>query len=96
MKRFLLLVAGVSLLGLSGMVYADDHHFQATVSGGLIFDPVLGVAVNKSGKVIPEAPGQGSPFTGHDQCTPATDTEAAHEHANVKPKGADDIEDCEE
>jgi hypothetical protein len=45
---------------------------------------------------MPDAPGQGSPFTGGHQCTPATDTGAAQAHANVKPKGADSVEDCEE
>jgi len=91
----LVLVAGFSLAAASA--YADDHLFQATQSGGLILlDPDLGIVVNKQDHVIPDSPGQGSPFSGNDQCTPATDTESAHEHANVKPKGADSIEDCEE
>jgi hypothetical protein len=45
---------------------------------------------------MPDAPGQGSPFSGNHQCTPATDTGAAQDHANVKPKGADDVADCAE
>ena len=95
MKLAMLFLVGASLI--VGPVYADDHLFQATQSGGLSFDAVTGLITNKAGRVIPDsAPGQGSPFSGHDQCTPATATEAAREHANVKPKGADSIADCEE
>lgn len=96
MKLLLSLVVAGSLLAFPSVAQADDHHFQAITSGGLTFDAALGQAVNKAGHAIPDAPGQGSPFTGNHQCTPATDTAAAHEHANVKPKGADDIADCEE
>jgi hypothetical protein len=33
------------------------------------------------------APGQGSPFTGEETKTPATDTDAANDHANAGPNG---------
>jgi hypothetical protein len=96
MKLLLSLVVAGSLLAFPGVVQADDHHFQAITSGALTFDLGLGQAVNKADHAIPDSPGQASPFTGNHQCTPATDTEAAHENANVKAKGADDISECEE
>ena len=75
---------------------ADDHLVQATQSGGLRFDQTQDAIFNKAGHRIPDtAPGQGSPFNGNDQCTPATATEAAQDHANVKPKGADSVDECE-
>lgn len=94
MKLALALVVGASLL--VGPVQADDHHFQAVQAGGLLFDPDLRLITNKTGHVMPDSPGQGSPFTGGHQCTPATDTGAAQDHANVKAKGADDVADCAE
>jgi hypothetical protein len=94
MKLALAFVVGAALT--IGSAYADDHHFQAIQSGGLFIDPVTHVITNKAGHVMPDAPGQGSPFSGNHQCTPATDTGAAQDHANVKPKGADDVADCAE
>jgi hypothetical protein len=94
MKLALVLALGASLL--VGSALADDHLFQAT-QHGLSFDPATELITNKAGHVIPDtAPGQGSPFAGNDQCTPATANETARDHANVKPKGADDVADCEE
>ena len=52
--------------------------------------------MNRHGHVIPDAPGQGSPFSGNHLCTPATDTSAAQENANVMAKGTDDVADCAE
>ena len=94
MKLALLLFVGASLL--VGSAYSDDHLFQAT-QHGLSANPVTEVITNKAGHVIPDsAPGQGSPFAGADQCTPSTANEVARAHANVKPKGADDVADCAE
>jgi len=82
---------------LAPVALADDHLVQATQSGGLVLDQGQDAVFNKAGHRIPDtAPGQGSPFNGSDQCTPATATEAAQDHANVKPKGADSVADCEE
>lgn len=92
----LALVVAVAASLMIGSAYADDHHFQAIQSGGLFIDPLTHVITNKAGHVMPDAPGQGSPFTGNHQCTPATDTSAAQDHANVKAKGADDVADCAE
>jgi hypothetical protein len=92
----LALVLAIAIPLGAGPGYADDHQFQAIQSGGLFIDPVTHVITNKTGHVMPDAPGQGSPFSGNHQCTPATDTSAAQDHANVKPKGADDVADCAE
>ena len=94
MKLHIAILAAAALLASAG--YADDHLVQATQSGGLTFDAGQDAIFNKAGHQIPDtAPGQGSPFLGNDQCTPATATEAAQENANVKPKGADSADDCE-
>lgn len=86
--RLAFAVAIVGTLLAGGFAYADDHLFQATQSGGLNYNEQLDVFTNKAGHVVPEsAPGQGSPFKGEHQCTPSTATQAAQDHANVKPKG---------
>ena len=90
----MLVVLGSALT--MGSVYADDHHVQAVTSGGLTFNEELGVALNRQGHIIPDSPGQGSPFSGNHLCTPATDTSAAQENANVMAKGTDDVADCAE
>jgi hypothetical protein len=90
MKITAIFAAAAALAVISGPGLADDHLVQAAQAGGLTFEVATATTMNKSGKVIPDtAPGQGSPFAGNDQCTPATDTGAAQDHANVKPKGAD-------
>jgi hypothetical protein len=93
MKARILILAGTLLLAPAAL--ADDHHFQAITSGALTFDIELGAAVNKADHVLPDSPGQASPFTGNHQCTPATDTEAAHHEHNVQPKGPE-AGDCTE
>jgi hypothetical protein len=88
MKLHFLIFAAAALL--ASAAYADDHLVQATLSGGLIADEATDTILNKAGQVIPDkAPGQGSPFIGEHHCTPATANEAAHDHANVKPRGPD-------
>src|SRR5688572_18640603 len=69
MKARILILAGTLLLAPAAL--ADDHHFQAITSGALTFDIELGAAVNKADHVLPDSPGQASPFTGNHQCTPA-------------------------
>jgi hypothetical protein len=89
MKTRVLIIAVAAAL-LSSATFADDHLVQATRSGGLIFDQPNDAIFNKAGHRIPDtAPGQGSPFIGEHQCTPATATGAAQDHANVKPRGPD-------
>jgi hypothetical protein len=96
MKLTAILAAAALLTMFSGSGLADDHFFQAADAGGLLFDEDLDTTTTRNGHVLPESPGQGSPFSGEHQCTPATDTEAAQDHANVMAKGADDIEECRE
>ena len=91
MKIPMSIMAAASLVAFGGMAKADDHLFNALLPGHGLFQNDHSQAVEHS----EEAPGQGSPFTGEHQCTPATDTEAAHEHANVQPKGPE-AGDCEE
>ncbi|RJT23476.1 hypothetical protein D3227_38770 [Mesorhizobium waimense] len=84
MKTHALMIAatGASLIAFAGLAKADDHLFNA-LQHGLSSDgqPFHENTAGHSGDL---APGQGSPFAGVDTQTPATDTEAANEHANVK------------
>jgi hypothetical protein len=91
MKTHSLFIAAAScMLFVAGAANADDHLFQAEQNG--LKEGSQGAAhsnaftVNPAGRSGDLAPGQGSPFTGEDTQTPATDTEAANEHANVKDR----------
>ena len=77
-----LLCAAVILAVSSGIAKADDHLFQALQHG--LTEASQPFQTNKAGHSGDLAPGQGSPFSGHDTQTPATDTEAAQH--NVKPR----------
>ena len=79
------LIAGASLVALAGVSKADDHLVQATDFGGLSLDSQP-YQTNPAGHSGDLAPGQGSPFTGAETKTPATDTDAANNHANVKQR----------
>ena len=81
---FILAATGVSLLVLTGLAKADDHLFNA-LQHGLNADSQP-FQTNKAGHGGDLAPGQGSPFVGADTKTPATDTDAANIHANVKER----------
>lgn len=88
MKKHALILAatGASLLAFAGIAKADDHLFNATLHGlSLDSQPYQ---TNKAGHSGDLAPGQGSPFTGEETKTPATDTDAANNHANVKERQA--------
>ncbi|RWD63915.1 MULTISPECIES: hypothetical protein [unclassified Mesorhizobium] len=86
MKKHALILAatGASLLAFAGIAKADDHLFNATQHGlSLDSQPYQ---TNKAGHSGDLAPGQGSPFTGEETKTPATDNETANDHANVKDR----------
>ncbi|TGQ51818.1 hypothetical protein EN836_21820 [Mesorhizobium sp. M1C.F.Ca.ET.193.01.1.1] len=86
MKNHALILAatGVSMLAFAGFAKADDHLFNATQHGlSLDSQPFQ---TNKAGHGGDLAPGQGSPFTGEETKTPATDNETANDHANVKDR----------
>ncbi|RUW33382.1 MULTISPECIES: hypothetical protein [unclassified Mesorhizobium] len=88
MKKHALILAaaGVSLIAFAGIAKADDHLFNATQHGlSLDSQPYQ---TNKAGHSGDLAPGQGSPFTGEETKTPATDTDAANLNANVKERQA--------
>ncbi|MGG7536324.1 hypothetical protein [Rhizobium sp. 12,4] len=85
-----LITAAFLLISTCGVAQADDHLFQAEQhglkSGSTAASTTHAFTTNIAGHSGTLAPGQGSPFTGHDTQTPATDTEAANEHAIVKPR----------
>ncbi len=81
-------LSALALFALAGLGRADDHLVQAT-------DPAHGQGLsldsqpyqtNPAGHSGDLAPGQGSPFTGAETKTPATDTDAANDHANVQQR----------
>lgn len=83
-QALIVTVAGATIVALAGIANADDHLFEATQHG--LSEDSQAFEENKAGHSGDLAPGQGSPFTGHDNQTPATDTEAANEHANVQQR----------
>jgi hypothetical protein len=86
MKTYTLITAvvGTSFFALAGIAKADDHLFQALQHG--LSEDGQPFQTNKAGHSGDLAPGQGSPFMGNDNQTPATDTETANNHANVKAR----------
>ena len=86
------LIVGVSLIACSAIAKADDHLFDAEQHGlsaeGNAIDHTHAFDINKAEHSGDLAPGQGSPFTGEEKKTPATDTDAANDHANVKDRDA--------
>jgi hypothetical protein len=84
MRTSILIVTGATLIALAGLARADDHLFNATLHG--LKPDSQPFQTNKAGHSGDLAPGQGSPFTGEDTRTPATDTAAANAHANVKER----------
>jgi len=81
-----LILAAIATLAMAGMARADDHLFQA-LQHGLTTDSQP-FQTNPAGHSGDLAPGQGSPFSGSDMQTPATDSEAANDHAQIKAREA--------
>jgi hypothetical protein len=82
----LVFIACASLFATGSFAIADDHLFQAQQHGLSGNTHTQAFTTNSAGHSGDLAPGQGSPFVGADTQTPATDTEAANEHANVKDR----------
>jgi hypothetical protein len=82
MREFLIVGAGV--VALSGAAVADDHLLSA-LDHGLSLDSQP-FQTNKAGHSAELVPGQGSPLAGEETKTPATDTDAANQNANVKDR----------
>ena len=85
------ITAATVLLILSGVAaQADDHLFQAQQnglrSGSTASSNAQAFTPNPAGHSGSLAPGQGSPFTGEETQTPATDTTAANQNAQVKTR----------
>ena len=83
-RALMLTIAGASLIAFAGLAKADDHLFTATQHG--LSPTGQPFTTNPAGHSGDLAPGQGSPFVGNDTKTPATDTQAANDHANVKAR----------
>lgn len=85
-----LLIVSASMMTCIVVANADDHLFNAQQhglgSGTQASTHSQAFTENKAGHSGDLAPGQGSPFAGEEMKTPATDTDAANEHANVKDR----------
>jgi hypothetical protein len=90
MKTLITVLAAAGISSFASIASADDHLFQAQQHGlsddSQASSNTQAFTINPAGHSGDLAPGQGSPFVGDDQQTPATDTEAANDHANVKPR----------
>ena len=95
MKYLASLLTAVSLVAFGGFAQADDHLYQAQQHGLKDNTHSQAATTNPAGHSGDLAPGQGSPFTGCDVQTPATDTTAANDHAQTKVRG-EPAEGCEE
>jgi hypothetical protein len=84
------LILSASLMASITVANADDHLFNAQQhgldSGTQASSNTHAFTENEAGHSGNLAPGQGSPFAGEETKTPATDTDAANEHANVKER----------
>jgi hypothetical protein len=75
MKNSILLISAMSLFVVTGIAKAADHTLTAIGAGGLTesSQPNLNGS-NNPGRSADNVPGQGSPLSGEDTTTPATDT----------------------
>ena len=69
------LIAGIALLTLPSTASAADQSLTAIAAGGLTeqSQPFQN-GLNNPGRNSEDVPGQGSPLSGEDRATPATDT----------------------
>ena len=75
MKTVTCMLAGAALIALTGSAYAADHLATAAAAGGLtpgVSQPYRN-GLNNPGRGDELVPGQGSPLSGNDHSTPATD-----------------------
>lgn len=84
------LILAASLIAFTTFAKADDHLFNAQQNGlapgTQASTNTHAFTENPAGHSGDLAPGQGSPFAGEETKTPATDTDAANAHANVKER----------
>ncbi len=70
------LITGIALLTLASTASAADHLFTATAAGGLTSSSQpFQNGLNNPGRFNDDVPGQGSPLSGGEHTTPATDTQ---------------------
>jgi hypothetical protein len=75
MTQRTLVMAGMSMLALASTAQAADHTLTAIATGGLTeFSQPNQNGFNNPGRNADSVPGQGSPLSGEDTTTPATDT----------------------
>ena len=78
MTKQIALSLAISLAGIFGFAgpgWAADHSFTATAAGGLTeSSQPFQNGTNNPGRSAESVPGQGSPLSGDDHTTPATDT----------------------
>jgi len=91
MTTHMLLITGIALLGLARAANAADHLFSATAAGGLTTSKQpFKNGLNNPGRFNDDVPGQGSPLSGGEHVTPASDTAQAMGHATKTPKPVSD------
>jgi hypothetical protein len=70
----ILVIAAVPLLATASSAFADDHLFSAVAAGGLTEESQpFQNGTNNPGRSGEDVAGQGSPLSGEDSTTPATD-----------------------
>ena len=75
MKKIIIPIVGLSVLALVSNAQAADHLFSATAAGGLtLSSQPFQNGLNNPGRFNDNVPGQGSPLSGGESTTPATDT----------------------
>ena len=80
------LITGIALLTLASTAIAADHLFTATAAGGLTTSSQpFQNGLNNPGRFNDDVPGQGSPLSGEDHSTPATDTRNSGVGTTPKP-----------
>ena len=91
MTTRILLFTGIALVGLASTANAADHLFTATAAGGLTASsqPFQNGLTNP-GRFNDDVPGQGSPLSGGEHSTPASDTAQAKGVVGTTPKPVTD------
>jgi hypothetical protein len=92
MTKYIPLIGGISLLlALAGTASAADHLFTATAAGGLTpSSQPFQNNLNNPGRFNDDVPGQGSPLSGGESITPASDTAQAKGVVATTPKPVTD------
>jgi hypothetical protein len=80
------LITGIALLTVTSTASAADHLFTATAAGGLTTSSQpFQNGLNNPGRFNDDVPGQGSPLSGGEHSTPASDTPTTAVGTTPKP-----------